>query len=119
MIYMKKAVTYIGWILAGLFLVGMIYFAIPKNSTCDFRGYVEAVDTDQKNDCVWLSVKMIFDETATKIKVNDNIRIQYHEGNKISADDIQVGDMVDLDVKRQTDSEFYEAKWISVYPKNQ
>lgn len=116
---MKKAVTYIGWILAGLFLVGMIYFAIPKNSICDFRGYVEAVDTDQKNDCVWLSVKMIFDETATKIKVNDNIRIQYHEGNKISADDIQVGDMVDLDVKRQTDSEFYEAKWISVYPKNQ
>ena len=110
MIYMKKAVTYIGWILAGLFLVGMIYFAIPKNSTCD---------SDQKNDCVWLSVKMIFDETATKIKVNDNIRIQYHEGNKISADDIQVGDMVDLDVKRQTDSEFYEAKWISVYPKNQ
>lgn len=51
--------------------------------------------------------------------MNDNIRIQYHEGNKISADDIQVGDMVDLDVKRQTDSEFYEAKWISVYPKNQ
>lgn len=65
---MKKAVTYIGWILAGLFLVGMIYFAIPKNSTCDFRGYVEAVDTDQKNNCVWLSVKMIFDETATKLK---------------------------------------------------
>lgn len=116
---MKKAVTYLGWILAGLFFIGMIYFAIPKNSTCDFRGSVEAVDADPQNKCVWLSVKMVFDETATKIKVNNNTRTQYHRGNKISADKIQVGDMVDLDVKQKTDHDFYEAKWVLVYPKNQ
>ena len=115
---MKKVFPYIGWILFGISLIGLVYFAIPKNTTCDFRGYVQQVEIDTENDCTWLSVTMVFDETPTKIKVGNRTSVSYHKGEKTTTDKIKVGDMVDMDVKKQQDDvNYYEAKWVRVYPK--
>jgi hypothetical protein len=113
----KKAFSYLGWILFGITLVGMVYFAFPKKDTCDYRGYVDNITLDTKNSCVWVTATSVFGDPPLKIKIDDNISIKDMYGNKIVADKIKIGNMIDLNFKEKANdsSKISEAKWVQVY----
>lgn len=115
---MKKKIANLGWILFGITLIGMIYFAWPKNTTIDFRGYVNEINYSEEDSYYYIKATMVFADTPTNIKVKNNISIKDIEGNKKSINDIQIGDMIDLDFKGTLDdpTKTITAKWIRLYP---
>jgi hypothetical protein len=44
----NESKTHLGWILFGITLIGMIYFACPKNDTVDFRECGDDCDAGKK-----------------------------------------------------------------------
>ncbi len=115
---MKKAISFLGWGLFAIALVGVIYFAWPKSVTIDFRGGVNEIVFSEEDNCAYIKASMVFADTTTTIKVNKNISIKDMDGNKMSVEDIKIGDMIDLDYKGKLENptDIITAKWIRVYP---
>lgn len=122
---MKKTISYIGWGLFAITLIGMIYFAWPKSKTIDFRGYVKEIVSSKEDGYTYIKATMIFSDiktdVATTIKVEKNTSIKDMDGNKMSVEGIKAGDMIDLDYKGRlaNPADIITAKWIRVCPINQ
>lgn len=115
---MKKVLRYAMWGLCGILFIAMIYCAIPKNSTCDFRGYVEELQSDEQNACVWITISEVTNENShIKLKVTEKTSIKNFDGDRIPADQIQIGNMLDANVHgEKVDDAYYQAEWVKVYP---
>ena len=114
---MKKVFRYTAYGLFGIILVALICCAIPKNSTCDFRGYVEEIQTDKQDACIWITISEATNENShIKLKVTEKTSIKNLDGNGISADQIQIGNMLDTNVHgEKADDTYYQANWVKIY----
>ena len=114
---MKKVFRYTAWGLIGILFVIFVYCALSKSSTCDFRGYVEELQTDEKNACVWITLSEVTNERSRlKLKVTEKTSVKNLDGDRISADQIQIGDMLDANVHdEKVDDAYYQVEWIRVY----
>ena len=114
---MKKVFRYTACGLFGIILVAFICCAIPKNSTCDFRGYVEEIQTDKQDACIWITISEATNENShIKLKVTEKTAIKNLDGNGISADQIQIRNMLDTNVHgEKADDTYYQANWVKIY----
>lgn len=114
---MRKALSWLGWTFFGIAFITAVYFVIPKNNTCDFRGYIEEIQIDENNECAWITISEITNENShIKLMVPANTSIKNHDGEKISVNQIKIGQLLDADMKgSKIDDTYYQAKWIIVY----
>ena len=114
---MRKALKWLGWTLFGITFAAMIYFVIPKDNICDFRGYIEEIQIDEINECTWITISEITNENShIKLKVSANASVKNCDGEKISVNQIKMGQLLDADIKgSKIDDTYYQAKWIIVY----
>lgn len=114
---MKKVFGYLGWILFGITFIALVYFIYPKNSTCDFRGYIEEIQADEQNKCTWITISEVTNKDSyIKLKITDKTPVKNLDGKTISTDRIQIGQMLDGDTKGdKIDDAYYQAKWIKIY----
>ena len=113
---MRKALNWLGGILFGIAFIAAIYFVIPKDNTCDLRGYIEEIQIDEKNDCTWITISEITNEHShIKLKISANVSIKNYGGEKISVNQIKIGQLLDADIKgSKVDDTYYQAKWIRI-----
>ena len=114
---MRKVFSWLGWTLFGITFAAMIYFIIPKDNTCDFRGYIEEIQIDEINECTWITISEITNENShIKLKVSSNTSVKNRDGEKITVNRIKIGQLLDADIKgSKIDDTYYKAKWIIVY----
>ena len=114
---MGKALNWLGWVLFGITFIMVIYFTIPKDNICDFRGYIEEIQIDEKNECTWITISEITNEQShIKLRVSANASVKNYDGEKISVNQIEIGQLLDVDIKgSKIDDTYYQAKWIIVY----
>ena len=117
---MKKILSYAGWILFGIALVGLIII-VPQSSTntVDFRGTVVKINNVNERSA-YIEAIMVFGTEPRTIRVDSNISIRnLINGERMSVDDIKVGDMIDLNVRGRWDdvTAIIIPRWIRVLPK--
>ena len=113
---MRKALNWLGWTLFGIIFIAVIYFVIPKENTCDLRGYIEEIQIDEKNDCTWITISEITNEHShIKLKISANVSVKNYGGEKISVNQIKISQLLDADIKgSKVDDTYYQAKWIRI-----
>ena len=114
---MGKALKWLGWTLFGVTFIAMIYFVIPKDHTCDLRGYIEEIQIDEINECTWITISEITNANShIKLKVSASTSVKNCDDEKISVNRIKIGQLLDADIKgSEIDDTYYQAKWIIVY----
>ncbi|MBO5968650.1 MAG: hypothetical protein J6S14_09155 [Clostridia bacterium] len=113
---MKKILSYLGWILFTVTLITMFWITKPSK-TVDFSGVVTSIEYNEQEKCTYFTTYMIHDEESRVIiKASDTISIKEITGEKMQVEDINVGDLIDLDYKGKIDGKdsVVSAKWIKV-----
>lgn len=113
---MKRTLSYLGWILFGVALIAMFWFAKPS-ATVDFSGVVKSIEYNEQENCTYITTSTIFDDNSSVIiKAKDNISVREVTGEKMKLEEIKVGDLIDLDFKGKIDGKdsIVTAKWIKV-----
>ena len=116
---MRKNLSYIGWGLVGIAFIVLIYFALQNNvGTVDFRGTVVEISSANGN-VTYIEAIMVFGTLPITIRVNTNISIRNQiNGERMSIDDIAIGDMIDLDIREKCDvTMVIIPRWIRVLPR--
>ena len=114
----KKVFAYLGW---GLFVFAIIYVALPRNNTVDFRGIVSSVTFNDESNYIYIQATMIFGNAPRTIRVSPSISVRNGiNGNRMQVADISYGDMIDLDVVGDWDdpTSAIVPRWIRVFPKD-
>ena len=114
---MKKALSYLGWMLFSITFILLIYFVWPKSSTCDVRGYIEDIQIDEQNHCAWVTITEVTNrDSHMKLKVTEKTSVQNLDGSTISIDQTQIGKMLDGDIKDDKVAHtYYEAERVKIY----
>lgn len=107
-----------GWVLFAVTLICMLVYAVPKNNTVDFRGYVTNISYNEAEKYVLMeTVSVASDQLKAVVIVDDSIQIKDIAGSKFDRKKIKIGDMIDFDYKgRIGEDPYITAEWLSVYP---
>lgn len=98
----------------------VFFIALRNNpSTVSFRGTVVEINNINE-ESVYIKALMIFGTVPRTIRVDGNVSIRnLISGEKMSIDEINIGDMIDLDVRGRWDdvTAIIIPRWIRVLPK--
>ena len=117
----KKDFYYLGSMLLVAAIIGLFYFAPSINNTVDFRGKINEITFSEESGYTYITALMIFGTAPRVIRVGNNISIRNGiDGSRIQIDDLEVGDMIDLDVGGAWDNPtaIIIPRWIRVFPEN-
>ena len=78
---------------------------------------MEEIQTDKQDACIWITISEATNENShIKLKVTEKTSIKNLDGNGISADQIQIGNMLDTNVHgEKADDTYYQANWVKIY----
>ena len=113
---MKRVLSYLGWVLFAISLIAMLWIAKPSD-TVDFSGVVKSIEYNEQEKCIYFTASMIQDENSSVIiKAKNNISVKEITGEKMKPEEIQIGDLIDLDYKGEINGKgsVITAKWIKV-----
>lgn len=99
----KKILIYAGSILLFVAL-SVLCIVLISDSKIDFEGTVKSI-TGSDDGCVYITVEDDFYDEIYKIKIKSGTKVKNDNGDKISADEIRVGDEVSVNYRGKYESE--------------
>lgn len=113
---MKKAWGIAGWVLFGIAAVGLVLLALPKESTRDFRGYIEEIQAQPDGRLLVTIAEVASEDSRICLMVGPDTSLEDMEGKALDAGSLQAGRLIDADkAGGMAERSYYEAKWIRVY----
>lgn len=113
---MKKAWGIAGWVLFGIAAAALVLLAIPKDSTCDFRGYIEEIQTQPDGRLLVTIAEVVNEDSHIRLMVGPDTSLEDMEGKALDAGSLEAGRLIDADkAGGMAEGSYYEAKWIRVY----